>query len=127
MASRQDKEFRLIQKGMYSRDTITNKEIDELNKIQNEKAEEFIKKYPDAVAVKINWYKDADKAFPLLKDHMPLKNFSFNFALPERVKMIELAIKSWNETKFEATVAVNHLEKINAWIRNAKGIQFFWL
>lgn len=127
MASRQDKEFRLIQKGMYSHDVVTSMDIDQLNKIQNEKAEEFIKKYPDAVAVKVNWYKDTDKAFPFLKDHMPLKNFSFNFALPERVKMIELAIKSWNETKFEAVAAVKHLARINAWIRNAKGIQFYWL
>lgn len=125
--NRQDKEFRLIQKGMYSRDIITAEDIDELNKIQNEKAREFLNKYPEAVVGRINWYTEKDKEFPFLKDHMPLKNFSFNFALPERVKIIELAIKSWNETEFEAKVAVIHLEKINAWIRDAKGIQFFWL
>ena len=125
--NRQDKEFRLIQKGMYSGDRITPIDRGELHKIQNEKAREFLNKYPDAVVGKINWHKEKDKELPLLKEHMPLKNFSFNFALPERVKIIELAIKSWNETDFEAKVAVIHLEKINAWIRDAKGIQFFWL
>jgi len=124
---RQDKEFRLIQKGMYSRDVITTEDISELNKIQNEKAREFLKKYPNAVVGHINWYREKDKEFPLLKDQMPLKNFSFNFALPERVKIIELAIKSWNETKFEARAGVDLLHKINAWIANAKGISFFWL
>ena len=125
--NRQDKEFRLIQKGMYSRDIITSEDIDELNKIQNNKAKELLKEYPYAVVGKINWYKEKDKDFPFLAERMPLKNFSFNFALPERVKIIELAIKSWNETEFEAKIAVVHLEKINAWIRDAKGIQFFWL
>lgn len=125
--NRQNKEFRLIQKGMYSRNFITTKDIDELNKIQNEKAREFLKEYPDAVVGKINWDQEEDRKFPFLKNRMPLCNYSFNFALPERVNMIELAIKSWNETEFEAKVAVIHLEKINAWIRDAKGIQFFWL
>ena len=125
--NRQDKEFRLIQKGMYSRDMLTMDEFEELNKIQNEKAQEFLKKYPNAVVGKIDWYKEKDNEFPLLKDHVPLKNFSFNFALPERAKMIELAIKSWNETKFEARAGVDLIHKINAWITNAKGIQFFWL
>ena len=112
---------------MYSRERITPIDRGELHKIQNEKAREFLKKYPEAVVGKINWYKNTDSDFPQLHYHMPLKNFSFNFALPERVKIIELAIKSWNETDFEAKVAVIHLEKINAWIRDAKGIQFFWL
>jgi len=125
--NRQDKEFRLIQKGMYSRDVVINADIDELNKIQNDKAKEFLKKYPYAIVGKINWYEERDKDFPFLAERMPLKNFSFNFALPERVKMIELAIKSWNETKFEARAGVDLIHKINAWITNAKGIQFFWL
>ncbi len=127
MMNRQDKEFRLIQKGMYSRDVLIERDIDDLNEIQNDKAREFLKKHPEAVVGKINWFKNTDSDFPQLHYHMPLKNFSFNFALPERVKLIELAIKSWNETDFEAKVAVIHLEKINAWIRGAKGIQFFWL
>ena len=125
--NRQDKEFRLIQKGMYSGDCLSLDDVSELNKIQQEKAKEFLKKYPDAIVGRIDWHRPGDKEFPFLKDHMPLKNFSFNFALPERVGIIELAIKSWNETDFEAKVAVIHLEKINAWIRDAKGIQFFWL
>jgi len=125
--NRQNKEFRLIQKGMYSRDLVVAEDINELNKIQNEKAKELLKEYPYAVVGKINWYKKRDEDFPFLAERMPLKNFSFNFALPERVKIIELAIKSWNETEFEAKIAVIHLEKINAWIRDAKGIQFFWL
>ncbi len=125
--NRQDKEFRLIQKGMYSGDLITSKDISELSKIQNEKALEFLKKYPNAVAGKINWHKEEDKEFPFLKDQGFVGNPTFNFALPERVKMIELALKSWNETEFEAKIAMIHLEKINAWIRDAKGMQFFWL
>ena len=125
--NRQNKEFKLIQKGMYSRDVITTEDIDELNKIQNDKAKELLKKYPYAIVGKINWYKERDKNFPFLAERMPLKNFSFNFALPERVKMIELAIKSWNESKFDAKAAVAFMSRINVWIKNAKGIQFFWL
>lgn len=125
--NRQDKECWLIQKGMYGRDAITKENIDDLNEIQNEKAKEFLKKYPEAIVGRIGWYRKKDEGFPLLKDHMPLKNFSFNFAIPERVKIIELAIKGWNETKFEATHAVRAIERINTWIANAKGIQFFWL
>ena len=125
--NRQTKEFRLIQKGMYSGDLITGEDISELSKIQNEKALEFLKKYPNAVVGKINWHKEKDKEFPLLKDQGFLGDPSFNFALPERVKMIELAIKSWNETKLEARAGVDLVHKINTWITNAKGIQFFWL
>lgn len=125
--NRQDKECKLIQKGMYSRDRITPIDRGTLHKIQNEKAREFLNKHPDAVVGKINWYTEGDKEFPLLKDHMPLKNFSFNFALPERVRLLELAIKSWNETEFEAKHAMRAIERINIWIANAKGIQFFWL
>ena len=125
--NRQNKEFRLIQKGMYSRDRVTPIDRGELHKIQNEKARGFLNKYPEAVVGKINWYTEKDKEFPFLKDHMPLKNWSFNFALPERVKIIEIAIKSWNENKFEARAGVDLIHKINAWITKAKGIQFFWL
>lgn len=125
--NRQNKEFRLIQKGMYSRDVITTEDIDELNKIQNEKAKELLKKYPYAVVGKINWYTERDKKLPFLAERMPLKNFSFNFALPEKITMIELAIKAYNESEFEAKHALRAIERINAWIRDAKGIQFFWL
>jgi len=125
--NRQTKEFRLIQKGMYSGDLITGEDISELSKIQNEKALEFLKKDPNAVVGKINWHDEKDKEFPLLKDQGFLGDPSFNFALPERVKMIELAIKSWNETKLEARAGVDLVHKINTWITNAKGIQFFWL
>ena len=125
--NRQDKEFRLTQKGMYSRDRITPIDRGELNKIQNEKAREFLKKYPDAVVGRINWYNLQDKEFPSLKEALPLHNFSCNFALPEKNKLIELAIKSWNETEFEAKHALRTIDRINAWIANVKGIQFFWL
>jgi len=125
--NRQNKEFKLIQKGMYSRDRITPIDRGELHKIQNEKAREFLKEYPDAVVGKINWYTEKDKDFPLLKDHMPLKNFSFNFALPDRVKLIELAIKNLNESKFEAKWVARQIGRISTWIAGAKGIQFFWL
>ncbi|MCK4384694.1 MAG: hypothetical protein KAW52_00380 [candidate division Zixibacteria bacterium] len=125
--NRQNKEFRLIQKGLYSRDRITPIDRGELNKIQNEKAREFLKKYPDAVVGRINWYTEKDKEFPLLKTRMPLCNFSFNFALPERNKLIELAIKNLNESEFEAKWAARQIERISGWIRSANGIQFFWL
>lgn len=125
--NRKDKEIRLIQRGMYRRDLITPIDRGELHKIQNEKAREFLKEHADAVVGKIIWNNEKDKEFPLLKDQGYLRNFSFNFALPEKIKLIELAIKSFNETKFEAMLSVRQLERINSWIANAKGIQFFWL
>lgn len=125
--NRQNKECWLIQKGMYSRNFITTKDIDDLNKIQNEKAREFLKEYPDAVVGKINWDQEEDRKFPFLKNRMPLCNFSFNFALPERNKLIELAIKNLNESEFEAKWAARQIERISGWIRSANGIQFFWL
>jgi len=125
--NRQNKEFKLIQKGMYSRDRLTEGDFIDMNVIQHEKAKEFLKKYPDAVVGRIEWHTEKDKEFPLLKDQVPLTPLSFNFALPEKITMIELAIKSFNESNFEANVAVEFLSKINIWIKNAKGIQFFWL
>ena len=124
---RQDKEFKLIRLGMYRRDLITPEDRGELNKIQNEKVQEFLKEYPKAVVGKILWNNEKDKEFPLLKDQGTLGNFSFNFALPERVKLIELAIKGLNEAKLEARHSARQIERINLWIREAKGIQFFWL
>lgn len=124
---RQDKEFKLIRLGMYRRDLITPDDRGELNKIQNEKVQEFLKEYPKAVVGKILWNNEKDKEFPLLKDQGTLGNFSFNFALPERVKLIELAIKGLNEAKLEARHSARQIERINLWIREAKGIQFFWL
>ena len=124
---RQDKEFKLIRLGMYRRDLITPDDRGELNKIQNAKVQEFLKEYPKAVVGKILWNNEKDKEFPLLKDQGTLGNFSFNFALPERVKLIELAIKGLNEAKLEARHSARQIERINLWIREAKGIQFFWL
>lgn len=65
-------EFRLIQKGLYSRDRITPIDRGTLHKIQNEKAREFLKKYPEAVVGRINRYTEKDKEFPLLQGpHAP--------------------------------------------------------
>lgn len=98
-----------------------------MNVIQQKKAEEFLKKYPDAVLGRIQWHTERDGKFPLLKDKVPLQPLSFNFALPERIPMIEKLIKMYNESNYKPEVAVEFITKINIWIKNAKGIQFFWL
>lgn len=124
---REEKELRLIQWGMYRGDLITSTDREELNKIQNEKAKEFLEKHHDAVVGKILWNMEKDKNYPFLKDKVPLGNFSFNFAIPKRMKMLELAIKSYNEMRFEPMAIVNAVDRINIWIKKLGGIQFFWL
>ena len=90
--------------------------------IQNKNAREFLKNYPGAVVGKINYFRD----FNNLVDVMPLKNFSWDFAIPKPDKKLfnllwDYYVKPWTPD------LINDINKIFARIYKIKGINFYWI
>lgn len=100
--------------------------ITQNNKKENKKARQYLEKYPDAVVGNINYYHDNDKEIKNLKDVMPLLNFSYAWATPQKDEILLTLIKNYNtkEGTYNLVVAI---DKILTRIDKLDGINFNWI
>ena len=124
---KQDLETHLYVGSMCGDVMCSEDNISTMNQIQNDKAKEYLKKYPDAIVGKINWYEGEDNEFKRLADVMPLLNFSYSFALPKEDQWAYEWAYTWNNLLTLAEKTTDVVQKFMDYIDEQDGIHFYWI
>ncbi len=104
----------------------TTERITQNNQAENQKAREYLKKYPNAVTGNVNFYQDDDKEMKNLKDALPLRNFSCVFAIPGKDEKLAKLIRNYNSKPWTSSL-INDVNRIFDRINQLNGITFYWI
>ena len=104
----------------------TTERITRNNIAQNQKARNFLKEHPHAVTGNVNFYQDDDKETKTLKDALPLRNFSYVFAIPGPDAKLAKLIRNYNAKPWTPSL-FNDVNRIFDKITQLNGIIFYWI
>ena len=104
----------------------TTERITRNNQAENQKARDYLKKHPDAVLGLINWHSKHNKRTKKLKHAIPLKNFSYDFAIPRQDKKLTKLISDYNRKPWTPSL-IKDIDKIFDKIDALNGINFYWI
>lgn len=91
-------------------------------RLQKKKRDKFLKKYPNALTGRINWY--GKKGFKPLKD-VEFYNFSWDFAIPEYDSKLDKLLIEYN--KAVGKDIYKYVKAVTKRIEKIKGIHFYWI
>lgn len=104
----------------------TTERITQNHQAENQKAREYLKKHPDAVVGKVNFYQDDDNEMKSLKDTLPLRNFSYAFAIPGKDEKLQKLIRNYNSKPWTPSL-IKDVNRIFDRIDQLNGITFYWI
>ena len=106
----------------------TTERITQNNTEENNKAREYLANHPRAVVGRINYFHNSGKEIKNLEDIMPLLNFAFDWAIPQKDDKLIKLIQDHNNAPFNGMGNITaSVDKIFDRIEKLNGITFFWI
>jgi len=88
---------------------------------QKRRRDRYLKKHPDAVAGRINWFWKSDRQLQRLAT-LDWRNFCVDFAIPAPDHQLMCLLEKWNGSSGRITV-----DKIFERIEALGGVVFYWI